>query len=127
MKLIIPGKLPGLNELIDAERTHRIKGAELKADAERIVRLCIRQQLKHRPKLPVRLHYTYYEKDRRRDKDNIAGFAHKVVQDSLVKQGILPNDGWNEISGFTDSFAVDRKNPRIEIEIEEGVKDDQRA
>ena len=119
MKIIIPGKLPGLNELIAAERTHRIKGADLKANAERLVRLCIKKQIKSKPTLPITLHYRFYEPDKRRDKDNIAGFAHKVVQDSLVKQGILPNDGWNEIEGFTDAFAVDRKNPRIEIEIEE--------
>ena len=34
-KLTIPGRLPGLNELIDAERSNRYKGAQLKKDAER--------------------------------------------------------------------------------------------
>ena len=37
-KLTIPGRLPGWNELIEAERTNRYKGAQLKKDAER--RLC---------------------------------------------------------------------------------------
>ena len=34
-KLTIPGRLPGLNELIEAERANRYKGAQLKKDAER--------------------------------------------------------------------------------------------
>lgn len=25
------------------------------------------------------------------------------------------NDGWNQIEGFTDDFAVDPKNPRVEV------------
>lgn len=118
--LVIHGKLPGLNELIDAERRHRQAGAKLKRDAERIVRMYIRQQLRgYKPKTPVTLYYYYYEPNRRRDLDNIAGFAHKVIQDSLVKEGILANDGWNYIKGFFDSFNIDSKFPRIEVEIVE--------
>ena len=118
--LVIHGKLPGLNELIDAERRHRQAGAKLKRDAERIVRMYIRQQLRgYKPKTPVTLYYYYYEPNRRRDLDNIAGFAHKVIQDSLVKEDILANDGWNHIKGFFDSFNIDNKFPRIEVEIVE--------
>lgn len=118
--LVIHGRLPGLNELIDAERRHRQAGAKLKRDAERIVRMYIRQQFRgYRPKTPVTLYYYYYEPNRRRDLDNIAGFAHKVIQDSLVKEGILANDGWEYIKGFFDSFHVDNKFPRIEVEIVE--------
>ena len=118
--LIIHGRLPGLNELIDAERRHRQAGAKLKKDAERVVRMYIRQQFRgYKPKTPVTLYYYYYEPNRRRDLDNIAGFAHKVIQDSLVKEGILANDGWEYIKGFFDSFHVDNKFPRIEVEIVE--------
>ena len=118
--LVIHGKLPGLNELIDAERRHRQAGAKLKRDAERIVRMYIRQQFRgYKPKTPVTLYYYYYEANRRRDLDNIAGFAHKVIQDSLVKEGILANDGWEHIKGFFDSFSVDKQFPRIEVEIVE--------
>ena len=118
--LVIHGKLPGLNELIDAERRHRQAGAKLKRDAERIVRMYIRQQFRgYKPKTPVTLYYYYYEPNRRRDLDNIAGFAHKVIQDSLVKEGILANDGWEHIKGFFDSFSVDKQFPRIKVEIVE--------
>ncbi len=29
------------------------------------------------------------------------------------------NDGWKHIEYFTDSFAVDPKNPRVEVVIED--------
>lgn len=120
IKFVIAGKLPGLNELIDAERTHRQKGAKIKSEAESIVRWTIRAQLrKARPKPPVMIHYHFIEPDKRRDKDNIASFAHKVIQDSLVKEHILDNDGWAYVEGFSDSFSVDKGNPRIIVTIEE--------
>ena len=123
IKLVIPGRLPGLNELIDAERTHRQKGAKIKRDAESVIRWCIRQQLrKARPKTPVTLHYHFIEKDRRRDLDNIFSFASKVIQDALVKENILPDDGWKYVCGFTAEFDVDKGKPRIEVTIEEGMK-----
>lgn len=118
--LIIQGRLAGLNELIDAERTHRQKGATLKKHAEHIIRYHIREQLKgYRPKPPVTLYYYYYEQNKRRDKDNISGFAHKVIQDSLVKEGIIANDGWDYVKEFYDRFYVDKQYPRIEVEIVE--------
>ena len=119
-KLIIFGRLPGLNEYIDAERTNRYKAASLKADAERLVMAYARRDLKRwRAKSPVYMRYTWYEANRRRDKDNVSGYGRKVIQDALVKGGYLRNDGWNEIAGFSDDFRVDKSRPRIEIEIEE--------
>lgn len=118
--LVIHGRLPGLNELIDAERRNRYAGANLKKKAENIVRTYIRQQLHgYKPKTPVTLYYYFYEKNRRRDLDNVFSLCAKVVQDSLVKEGIIDNDGWDYVKGFFASFAVDPKFPRIEIEIVE--------
>lgn len=39
--------------------------------------------------------------------------------DECVKAGYLAGDGWAQISGFDDTFAVDASNPRVEVEIEE--------
>ena len=64
------------------------------------------------------IHYLWIEPSRRRDKDNVA-FAKKFIQDALVEGGVLRNDGWAEIEHFTDDFAVDPKNPRVEVTIEE--------
>ena len=40
-KLTIPGRLPGLNELIEAERANRYKGAQLKKAAEHDVKAAL--------------------------------------------------------------------------------------
>lgn len=118
--LIIPGRLPGLNEYIDAERTNRHLGAKLKREAQRLVVSCALAQLrKFRPTGPVWMAYTWYEPDRRRDKDNISSYGRKVIQDGLVRAGVLKNDGWAEIEGFSDTFRVDKKRPRIEVDIRE--------
>lgn len=120
MKITIYGRLPGLNEYIDAERQSRYKAAALKSQSEKLVMACARRDLrKWRAHGPVYMRYTWYERDRRRDKDNVSGYGRKVIQDALVKGGYLRNDGWNEIAGFSDEFRVDKSCPRIEVEIEE--------
>ena len=63
--------------------------------------------------------YRFFEPNKRRDLDNISAFAHKVIQDALVKSGIIRNDGWKEIVGFVDTFAVDKERPRIEVILQE--------
>lgn len=68
---------------------------------------------------PVYMEYTWYEKNKRRDLDNISSFGRKVIQDSLVHTHVLKNDGWKEIVGFSDTFYVDAINPRIEVLIRE--------
>lgn len=120
-KLTIPGLLPGLNEYVDAERgaKGKYKAAAMKKQAENVIGYMIKTQLRGvRFTRPVVIHYTWIEPNRRRDKDNIA-FAKKFIQDSLVHAGVLQNDGWKHIEHFTDDFAVDPKNPRVEVIIEE--------
>lgn len=43
MKFVIKGPLPGLNELIEAERRHRQEGARLKKQCETVVMHAARQ------------------------------------------------------------------------------------
>lgn len=118
-KLIIPGRLPGLNEYVSAERASRYSGAKLKSKSEQIISDKIDEQLKGiKIKNPVELHYLWAERDMRRDRDNVA-FAKKFVQDALVSSGVLKNDDCKHVVGFSDRFEVDRENPRIEILIKE--------
>ncbi|MDE7156468.1 MAG: RusA family crossover junction endodeoxyribonuclease [Lachnospiraceae bacterium] len=117
-KFIISGRLNGLNEYTAANRTHPQKGGKMKKDNEELVIWEIRRQLKGiKINHPVRIMYDFYEPNKKRDLDNISSFAHKVIQDSLVKTGILKNDGWNEITGYLDNFYCDTRNPRIEVTI----------
>lgn len=119
MKFVIQGALPGLNEYIEAERSSRYAASAMKKKVQHtIAQVCRAQHPKARFQNPVRMHYTWYEKDLRRDCDNIA-FAKKFIQDAFVQAGILIDDSRRYITGFTDTFALDRKNPRIEIEMEE--------
>lgn len=111
----VTGKLPGMNEYTAAQRENRYKGAELKKDTQKAVEACIRAARLKAINRPAYIQYTFYEPNRRRDKDNIAGFAHKVIQDALVSCRVLKNDGWDYITGFSDDFDVDRKEPRIQV------------
>ena len=115
--LTIPGSLPGLNEYINDERTSRHKAAKLKAQVQDVIAWHIRRDLRGLHfSFPVVMSYTWIEKDRRRDKDNIA-FAKKFIQDALVETGVLRNDGWKEIEGFMDDFQVDKNKARVEVKI----------
>jgi len=114
-KLMIPGRLPGLNEYIKAERGNRYAAAKIKRDTQALIADAARRQLRGtRFSRPVRMRYHWYEPDARRDKDNIA-FAKKFVQDALVDIGVLTGDGWKQIDGFTDRFFVDANTPRVEV------------
>lgn len=119
-RLEIQGRLDGLNEYIAAERTHRQKGAKLKHDNQAVVCGYIRRDLRGvLINKPVKLHYTWYERNAKRDLDNVSGFGHKVIQDALKQCGVIIDDSPRYVTGYTDEFKVDRKNPRIEVEIEE--------
>lgn len=119
-KFTIQGKMAGLNELIDYNRKNFKAGNGLKQKHQtKVLKALKGVKIPHPIKYPVNLHYAFYEENKRRDKDNISGFAHKVVQDALVKAKVLTNDGWKYIEGYTDTFYVDQTNPRIEVIIEE--------
>lgn len=118
--LIIPGALNNLNDYIAAERTNRHKGAKMKSDNGNIVSVAIRQCMRGiRIDKPVFMEYTWVEKNRRRDLDNISSFGRKVIQDALVETGVLKDDGWKYVVGFSDRFQVDKEHPRIEVLIRE--------
>lgn len=118
--LTIPGTLNNLNDYISAERTNRHKGAKMKANNGDIVAIAIRQCMRGvKIEKPVFMEYLWVEPNKRRDKDNISSFGRKVIQDALVQCGVLKDDGWKYVVGFSDKFDVDKKNPRIEVLIRE--------
>lgn len=118
--LVIRARLNNLNDYIGAERTNRYKAAKMKARNESLVKIAIKQQMRGiKIEKPVYMAYRWYEKNRRRDLDNISSFGRKVIQDALVQTHVLQNDGWKEIAGFSDDFFVDADNPRIEVLIRE--------
>jgi Holliday junction resolvase RusA-like endonuclease len=117
--LVIQGRLDGLNEYTKACRSNKYTGNKLKKENEQIVSAYIMQQLKnvHFDGV-VRLSFRWYEKDRKRDIDNIA-MSKKFILDALVTNKVIKTDGWKGVVGFTDEFFIDKTNPHIEVDIEE--------
>jgi Holliday junction resolvase RusA-like endonuclease len=121
-KLTIPGLLPGLNQYIAAERSNKYEASAMKKQAENVIGFMVNTQLRDvHFENPVTIHYHWYEPNKRRDKSNIA-FAVKFIEDALVKGGVLKDDGWAYVDGFTHSFSIDKGNPRVELEIKETEK-----
>ena len=122
MKLVIKGTLPGMNEIIAAAKVKYGKYKEyrdMKNTNTDLVAWECRSQLPRDYKInKCVLNITYYCKDERRDKDNIAA-AKKFILDGMQKAGVIANDGWEEIEGWNERFYVDKNDPRIEINIKE--------
>ena len=117
MKIIIPGTLPGLNEMISDARTNRMRSASQKKTYTELVMWCVKKA-----KLPamnrINICITWYEKNKKRDPDNVqAGI--KFILDGLKEAGVIINDGWKQIGPITHEMQVDKNNPRVEVEITE--------
>ena len=118
-KLIIKGELAAANEITNKNRVNKYAGAKLKRNnTDLIYYECLAQKLKPFNN-QIDLDITFHCKNKRKDKDNILSGAIKVILDGMIKAGIIVNDGWKEIGKFNFEFAVDKDNPRIEIEMRE--------
>jgi len=115
LKFIIPGELPTMNEIIAKSKAHHMAYANMKKDYTALVKI-------HAKGLPsvkrADFYITWYCKNRRKDKDNIIA-GQKFILDGLVKADVLENDGWKQVGKLTHDFAVDKGNPRVEVEIKE--------
>jgi Holliday junction resolvase RusA-like endonuclease len=116
-RFIIKGCLCTLNEYTRATRANKMLSARIKREQEQVVSWSIRQWLNNwKAKKPVFVKFTWVEKNKRKDKDNIA-FAKKFILDALVKCGTIADDKWDNVVGFSDKFEIDKDNPRVEVEI----------
>ena len=127
-KFTIEGRLPNYNDYTKAERISYItktgklmtNGSKMKKEKQKYVCAFIRRDLKNlKLDKPVKMHYHYFEPNKRRDPGNFHAFCQKVTEDALQECGVLPNDNWEWIKAFTVDWELDKKNPRIEVEIEE--------
>ena len=114
--VVIPGRLPALNEYTNDNRSGVHAGAGLKKKTETALAWQLKSQLRNKAFGYVSLKFSWYEKDKRRDKDNVC-FAKKFILDALQTVGAINGDGWKHIDGFEDCFYVDAINPRVEITI----------
>jgi len=116
LSFVIPGRLPGLNEVIRVGRGNRFGGAKQKQVAEAMI-------CPYLPKpipldYPVVVGFTWFEPDKRRDPDNIAAAGAKFILDAMVAAKVLRGDSQRFIAGITHRVTTDRANPRVEVTIE---------
>lgn len=117
-RLTIQGKLPGLNEYTRANRTNPQVGAKMKREANEVCLWEARAARLKPMRPPVMVRIAWFEPNRRRDPDNVVS-GKKFILDALVEAGVIGNDNWQWVAGFEEKVALDRENPRIEVELEE--------
>lgn len=103
----IPFILPSMNKVIGANRNNKYNGAKLKKDVQRDIDLVIRKANLKTIKGPVEIELVWYEKDARRDVDNIQS-GKKFILDSLVEMKILPDDNQRWVKQIRDTVYVAR-------------------
>lgn len=116
-RFTIQGRLPGLNEIVGANRSNRYAGgAQKKKETQRCQWAIIAGSV---PVFtcPVTVHFQWIERDLKRDPDNISAGA-KFILDALVVLGRIPNDTRRWIKGISHVFnEPDKQNPRIEVTV----------
>jgi len=120
MRIVVPGEMPGMNEIVGAAKLAaraRYGGGYTKEKRE-CTGLVERAALGVQPVPAASVVCHWYCKDKRRNPDNIAAGV-KFALDGLVHAGVLKNDGWSEVLELRHTFHVDKHNPRLEIELME--------
>lgn len=116
---VVNSKLPSLNEYINACRTNPFGGAKFKRDVEKKIGIAIDNYLEHGNLVPtdnpVKVSFTWSEKTKRRDADNIAS-AKKYILDAMQTHKIIPNDNRNYVKGFFDDI-IDGEEDYVVVEI----------
>lgn len=114
-----PGRLPGLNEIIDAAKQGKGKYQPYAIMKERYTSDIgwLAKKLPAYERVDITI--TWYEPNRRRDPDNITGGGTKFVMDGLVAGGAIRDDSQRYVNSISHQFEVDRENPRVEIEVQE--------
>jgi len=109
------GRLESLNQTLKIPKYRFIQSFRRQQMKRQIARWILYSNV---PKFkgPVKVHFTWVEKDKRRDRDNIRA-GSKVILDALVKMERIKNDSQKWLVELTDSYLVDKDNPRVEVTI----------
>lgn len=109
------GRLESLNDTLKIPK-YRFTQAKRRKAFKRQIQLWILYARVPKFVDPVKVHFKWMEKDKRRDYDNIMA-GSKLILDALVKQERIVNDSQRWLMPPTHSFEVDKTNPRIEVTI----------
>ncbi|MCL2599014.1 MAG: hypothetical protein FWD76_03790 [Firmicutes bacterium] len=121
MKFIIPTKMPSLNQVNNANRSHYFVGAKLKREIEDIIGWAIKDAVGKRElwavtKYPCIVNVTFYEKNRKRDLDNIMS-NNKFILDALQQFNILKGDGQKYVGELNNKVVSKAADWFVEVEI----------
>lgn len=114
MKVEIPLKLPSLNDYIDKCRYNRYAGNNFKQQVQNDIAYYLKGIGTFTS--PVYIKFTWYEKYKKRDLDNIAS-AKKYILDTMVNLGIILNDNYKYLIGFSDDFVIGAREDKVVVEI----------
>lgn len=117
----VKGRLMGRNEYDYLSRSHWSKANDAKQSEQDRVIWAIKEARIKPIEGPVELFFNFYEKHqgngKLRDHDNIRGGAVKVVQDAMVKMGLIPDDNPRIVRNSYAWFAYNQDNPRVEVKV----------
>jgi len=114
--LFIKGRFPDLNKMIAASNSSRYLYNRMKQEWTGIVYYEILQADLRKVKQAF-IKLTWYEKDRRRDPDNVVA-AKKFIFDGLVKSGILETDSHKAIVAWQEQVIYGAEQQGVKVEIE---------
>ena len=105
----VRSRLPGLSELIAANRNGWREGARLKKETDTLIRLCIKAARNRGECWAVRdqcaILFYWFERNHRRDLDNIFS-GKKFILDAMVAEGLIKNDSQRYVGALADRFTL---------------------
>lgn len=124
LNFIVNGRLPSLNELIDANRRNRFIGAKFKRQWQEPLQEIIAAQSRGRK---IKKHaicrikfYEPYDRKHRKDDDNVISGGCKVILDAMTAVGVIKDDSPKYIHVIPERFTeCDRCYTVIELEEDE--------
>lgn len=112
-------RLPGLNQVINANRRNRYAGARIKRHTDTAICWAIKQALLagecRKVNRPVRIRFTWYEATKRRDLDNIFS-AKKFILDAMQRMQVIAGDGQSQVTAMEDILVLS-KDEGVYVEI----------
>ena len=114
--------IKGLNELLGGRmydfRTKKYKNPVKSANDAICVRAIRKYMRGVKIDNPIQCTYWIYAQDKRHDRGNLYSAVEKSFLDALQTAGCIKSDGFDYVLDSIFHTAVDRHNPRIEVEIE---------
>lgn len=120
-EFFIPGQLPGLNEIIAASKVSTKFGKKIVFNKYSKMKNGMTEYIRtflpklERPLQRCSFEFTWVEKNKRRDPDNVAAGGRKFIFDAMVTAKLIENDGWKNIQSWSDVFDADRNNYGVKV------------